>query len=704
MNLSREKVDTKISDKFEGNEAIDRGSAYSGRMHSNVVTKSKESKLYYNFEDALRNGIKLSLIPQLFMISIFAIGLTLALTMTTRQLISSAHAESSLLSKYSWRYFYMVHYLNVVHEQILMRLALDKGLVSADRYSVLGFQQDENSGQIEREFATVDFNLYTDKQIDSNWLQLDGAMSDFFKKEEATSIYFDAFFVSSLNVTMQILKDTARSFDIKMSAYSAIKLIITNAIYNVSTTEDKATINASSDWVELHTVLRNTINRLLRSLESIEGVHKQILESNFSKLRNRVLVVFITNIGTIFIFLTVSCFLYAMIISRYRSIFKCLEDIKVHDLLARIDMLTYVTALMEKEILKPGYLHVFKGTSYILPIQSKQTQLHKQNNVLMPPARLRKGANKNRNPGHAVDKIRFNAMYSRRKLYFFTLLTSIIVLGLFYLSQLVFSGIIVTSFLSKVSDTQSITNMEYKVLGLNKLLTEYRNALLEYAVLGIQPETMSNYLDKFGAKELPDHSDLTEKINSLSSYSSENLNKLHYIFAKVNSVLHSDVCSSVAELNGKEYLCKLIDVQIAQKGLLQAYFRIKAMFGKLMTLLPKPQELVEYLNSPEYIHFEFGYSHIYSVSSLYLAQYLHSSAQDYFETEVIRVYALIAISVAALFLFSSTFTILTFKDIFKVKRELTFSFQICPLEGLIENQRIRVVFLRLFKLDNQYFN
>ena len=46
----------------------------------------------------------------------------------------------------------------------------------------------------------------------------------------------------------------------------------------------------------------------------------------------------------------------------------------------------------------------------------------------------------------------------------------------------------------------------------------------------------------------------------------------------------------------------------------------------------------------------------------------------------------------------------TFKDIFKVKRELTFSFQICPLEGLIENQRIRVVFLRLFKLDNQYFN
>ena len=76
-----------------------------------------------NFEDAIRKGLDIKAIKNLFIINIFAIIITLTLTVVTRQLIVRDAERFIDLNKYMNRYDNVIHLMHNMFELMLMLVA-----------------------------------------------------------------------------------------------------------------------------------------------------------------------------------------------------------------------------------------------------------------------------------------------------------------------------------------------------------------------------------------------------------------------------------------------------------------------------------------------------------------------------------------------------------------------------------------------------
>jgi hypothetical protein len=661
------------------------------------------------FEDAIRKGIEIVSILNLFIVNILAILITVTLTLVMRNMIITSTATAVSLNRYSIRYNNLMHNIHSLHEYLLIRIGLNEGSTDKNRYTSLKISADN---PLYSSFISTsridDFEQYSNIKIAEMWTRLDTSMKEFLKKDNYAQSFFKLFFDQRATFVMELTSDVSKTFEVKMSEYAAFMLLVRTGSYNVTNSGDLSLIKSTTDWVELNYLFRNTLNRFLITLDGLDTSIKSMIEDSLNSLKLKVFIILYINITLVAVSLIFSIYFLIKILRKFRSIFQCIEDIRQPQMEERMAHLVYVMTLMERPYLRPSMISLARKPRDEDVEQNKER--YKASSEVK--ARLKSAANAKSGSNHPTAKQNHMQMKKRstmqltsRKLYFFTLLTSIIVLGLFYCGQFVFSGIIVTSFVGKITKIHSINDQEFKIQELNKLLQEYRNALLQYSVLGRDVETEKNYLERFNALETADKSDLTTRITHLEVPTAlSNKGRDAEIKRVFEAVMYSNLCDTLDNLKQYRFLCDIVDVQIPQKGLLQAYFRVKSFFGLMMSYINSPTDSQSFLKSPEYLNFEFAYQNIYSPAGLFIMNYFAENVEAYFLEEVLNVQTMIAISVAVLILFSSTFTILTFKDIFKVKRELSFVFQVCPLEGMVDNQRIRVLFLRLFKLDNQYFS
>ena len=660
----------------------------------------KEAKKVINFEEAVKKGLDIKSIKYLFVSNIFAILITIILTFVMRQLILANSNTTIKTIQYYNRFSKLFFHSQVFYQTLLMRIAYNGGKISSDRYVLLNL----TSTEFIKKFHLENYEHFSNAQFSSIWEELLKDSRDYYEKEENSVDYFDYFFDSQSTTKngLERVGDRDSGFSISNSLYNTVLDMTNSVIFNIQQLSDKNAIDLDMQESNMFYIVNNMMQSYSPAMSELSKVLSALIRHKLKHSRLSIVALFFTSVGLMTIAMSVSITLIAKILKTFRLIFSCLEDMKLNHIEHRIVQLSYVGDLMDKEKLKPSHLKILSGKDQQDGLLDRKPKREIPNSPIRPDL-----LNQSR-PSRQWSTRNKTGRQSTRSLYFFTLLSSIIIMGLFYIGQFTFSGIIAGNFVSKVNSVSELFEKEEQIMDIEILVTTYRSSILHTILIGREAQVFEAYIEEYAHRENSLSSDLASRLNALSNTQKmidEEIQGLK-IKTRFSSLLNSDICKLVPAFAGVETVCGELDVSIPQKGMVQAYYKVKSIFDAQVRMLRENQtsELAQSMASQDYTSFELTYKLIYHETGMYMLQMFFSYINDYMVSSVQNAKTLITITMICLILLSCTFIVLTFRDIFRVKEEIAFSFKISSLNGIIDNQRIRVVFLKLFKLDNQYFS
>lgn len=649
-----------------------------------------------NYEDAIRKGLDIGAIKHLLIINVVAIVITISLTITMRQLIDSVATDSSSLNRHAGQYTNVLNLYGQIYIHTLIQIARNKGQISNDRYSVLNFS---SSNQTEAAFlantAIGDLSKYTDVLYSGYWSRLNEAYNQMTVKDTTSQDFFDLLFGSQISLDVMLQKDDP-GYKQLMNEYNALSLFTNSIIYQLTHNIKKSDIVNGTSNIEINIFLKNTLTRLLIFLSTKPQDMANLVLDLLDKLKTSIVVIFVVNICLMVAAVAFSIIFLANTVRTFRKVCTCLEDMKADDLELRTDQLTYVAMLMEKARLHPQHIRNLSSTGEDYKKKRKLKALKARSTT-----KLKDGL---RTPSHGSNAQRKTGIVTGKGFYFFSILTSVIVLGLFYIGQFTFSGIIVNNLVSKLDKIDQLYDTETTYLKLTGLLMQYRGAILQTAILGPSQEVQDVFIKRYLQEENADKSTINQLINKISNtefYSSNSYDR--QVQSKVQSILTGNICDQLDVITSK-FLCSKLDVQIPQKGMTQVYYHIQNSLSQWFGRAGDTASFQPLMNSVDYVSFELAMTLLYQPAMRYLVNIYYDYIEYGLSVELGDIKTLITILIVFLLIFSVLFNVISILDIFRVKDELTHIFKTCSIDGVIENQRIRVVFLKLFALDNQYFS
>lgn len=656
----------------------------------------KDAKRAMNYEDALRKGLDIGAIRQLFVANIVAIVITIGLTITMRQLIVASSADAASHSEQTHAYMSVLNSIGIFYGHTLMRIAKNKGVFPIDRYASVGLNSSVASqAAYVTSQALLDYTRFSDKRFDSLWHDLNSDFKQMMNLGQGSD-QFKSFLLAQKYEMEITIDQKADTFKQTMDGLTSIAIIVNSAVFEIIKMPDKNLISDTTDNVMLNIFLKNVLPNFLPLLSTMP----QTLQATFSDIINglasNVLAIYVVIVCLMVVAMAGSVFFFAAIIRTFRHVCQCLRDLKLEDIELRGSQLSYVSSLMELEKLHPQHIRILSTTGDSFAKKRRRTRVDDRQNK-QRDVRVTLSASKS-------GKQRTGNAKASQSYYVFTLLTSMIVLALFYVGQFIFSGVIFSSLISKVNKLEVLYASQSNTLQLAGVLLHYRCAVLHATILGSTSQVRDSYFTKFNHTETKDSSKIADLVNSISrplGYSSSDFDVATQ--HKLTAIMSSNVCLSLESLKSTAFLCDALDVQIPQKGMVQAFYHMKDNLVSWMNLINTGGQLQDYLRSPEYISFELALSQIYEPALEAVVRLLFEYIEFVLAVDIFNVETLITISITFIGLLSIVFTLLTFRDIFRVKDELSFTFRTISIDGVVDNQRIRVVFLRLFSLDNQYF-
>lgn len=646
-----------------------------------------------NYEDAIKKGLDIGAVKHLFIVNIAAILVTISLTIIMREYIVRETSESLTLSSHGSQYMYLLQHTGFLYDHTLLRIALNEGMIANNRYGAVGVNgSDTEEKKFIAENSLTDFRAYSDKRIDQRWTSLDEHFSKMMQKEEKSSSFFYLLFERKIELEMVIEQDSP-SYSHVVNVYNGLALLVNSVVYQITHNLEKNQLSGRLDNVDLNIFLRNTLSGYLIFLSKMPQTLRTMISENLGSLSRDILIIYVINIGLMIVAMTCSILFFVNIVRTFRRVCQCLLDLKIEDIETRSSQLAYVTTLMEREKLQPQNLKCLTAGG----------------------DRFKKKKKKGVNQSTGLESIGLRGIKSghqrkqiaglTKSFYFFTLLTSMIVLSLFYIGQFVFSGVIVTTLVSKLDKIDVLYTRETNLLELTGLIQQYRSAVLHTVILGRSEKLETLYFSRYNQTETTSKSRMSDLIDLISKplpYSSNSIDAT--VNEQINGVMTGNICAHIDYLKQRTFLCSKLDVQIPQKGMVQAFYHITNQIDVWMKKLASGSSLVPVLNSPEYVSYELAVTSVYDRSMATLVQVYYDYIHYTLTVDIGNVETLITIAMVVMIVLSTLFTILSFRDIFRVKEELTYCFQTISIDGVVENQRIRVAFLRLFALDNQYFS
>lgn len=649
-----------------------------------------------NYEDAIRKGLDIGAIKHLLIVNIVAIVITISLTISMRQLIDSVANNSSSLNAHASQYTNVLNFYGQTYIHTLIQIARNKDLISNDRYSVLNFS---TTNQTEVAFVTNtsvnDFSKFSEVIYNGYWERLNNGYKRMIIKDSTSQDFFNLLFDNKINLDVMLQKDDP-GYQQSMNEYNALSLFTNSIIYQLIHNTKKSDILNGTSNIEMNIFLKNTLTRLLVFLSTKPQEMANLVLDLLDWLKTSIVVIFVVNICLMVASVAFSVIFLVNTVRTFRKVCICLEDMKAEDLEFRSDQLAYVATLMEKSRLHPQHIRNLSSTGEDYKKKRKLKALKARS-----PTKLKDGTP---NPTKGKNVQRKTGVVTGKGFHFFSILTSVIVLGLFYIGQFIFSGIIVNNLISKLGKINQLYDTETSYLKLTGLLMQYRGAILQTAILGPSQEVNNLFVKRYFEEENSGKSTIDLLINKISNtefYSSNPYDR--QVQTKVQSILTGNICEQLDVVTSK-FLCSKLDVQIPQKGMTQVYYHIQNSLSQWYGRIGGTTSFQPLLNSVDYMSFELANTLLYQTAMRYLVNIYYDYIEYGLTVELGDIKTLITISIVFLVIFSVLFNLISILDIFRAKDELTHIFKTCSIDGVIENQRIRVVFLKLFALDNQYFS
>lgn len=659
----------------------------------------KDAKRAMNYEDAIRKGLDIKSIRHLFIVNIAAIVLTISLTIAMRELIVSSSSAALSYSQHSDKYMSILHHIGIIYGHSLMAIARNKDIFSNDRYSAVGFNMSQSEQiNFEQSHSVLDYRLYSTKRFDYLWKDLDSNFRLFLDIGQNTdSSFFSVLLGQKINLELTV-ESNSPTFTQPLNGLVSLELLVNSAIFELVHMQNKNLLSFNTDDVLLNLFLKNTLPNFIVSLSTMPQTLRDLVVGIMGGLSNNVLAIYIVNVCLMVVAMTASIYFFTKIIRTFRSVCLCLDELKLEDIEVRGNQLSYVISLMDLEKLNPQHIRNLSSGGDTA-IKRRKTRKVDDKTKIQKDLKVNIGVTQKPS---GQRKLKAS---SRKSQYFFTLLISMIILALFYIGQFVFSGVIVSTLVSKADKLELLYERETRILELTGLLLQYRCAALHTTIAGPTSQIRDLYFAQYNSSENKDKSRIAELVQLISRptpYSSSDFDV--FIQNSTSSVMSSNICQSVDSLTQSTSLCDLLDVQIPQKGMVQAFYHMQKMIRVWMDLLNSGGDVMALVNSPEYISHELAVAEVYHPASFFLSRRFFDYIEHTLSVDIGNVETLITISMTFVTVLSLLFTLLTFRDIFKVKEELTYTFQTVSIDGVVENQRVRVAFLRLFALDSQYFS
>ena len=659
-----------------------------------VEYKVKEAKRSMNYEDAIKKGLDIGAIKHLFIVNVATILITITLTVIMREYIVASSSESQTLSKHGSSYMYLLQNIGFMYDNTLMRIARNKGIISNDRYKSIALNESES---IQHRFinnqSLFDYQAYSDKQLSSRWTSINTNFKNMMEKSEKSRSFFYLLFEKKIELTVPIENDSP-GFIEKMNEYNALSLLVNSVIYEIIHNMNRNQLSGTLDDVDLNIYLQNTLSEFLVYLSTMPVTLKDMISANLGDLSRDIITIYVLNVCLMVGSMACSIMLFVNIVRTFRRVFQCVQDLKIEDIETRVNQLSYVVSLMEKEKMYPQQLRCLTSGGDKFKKKKKRMNGYLNSGLESLVGRAAKNGQQ-----------RKNIAGMNKSFYFFTLLTSMAVLSLFYVGQFVFSGNIVSTLVSKLKKIDKLYIKQTQLLELTGIIQQYRSSALYTMIIGKSDKLNQVYFSRYHKYETSQTSRIAQLIDLVSKPLNYDSSSYDYtVNIQVSGIMTNNICNFIDQLQQYPFLCSKLDVQIPEKGMVQAFYHISDQIGYWMRELKAGRNPVQVLNSQDYISYELAVTAIYDTSMASLVQIYYDYIHYTLTVDIGNVETLITIAIVVVIVLSTLFTILSFRDIFRVKEELTYCFQTISIDGVVENQRIRVTFLRLFALDNQYFS
>lgn len=577
------------------------------------------------------------------------------------------------------------------YELVLMRISLNDNSISPDRYSLLNMQSINSTYSSSLKLDSYDG--YNGRMLNLSYNSTKSNLKNMLTKNSGFLDMFNPLVTTQEKQFLQVDHNDGdrNGTDASWMQYNMLIYTVLNNMYIVLHNVTFSDYNSTSDNFNLNYLLNNMIDTF--NYDMLPSEH--LMVGSIMKSITGIKVVIYILVGLYFLNLGLTIISSVICIMkmyrRYSRIYESIEMIRLDTVEKKSEILLEVSKMLEKGRLKHLQIRDL-GTK-----QMKKLKVNKASHINMSvKAKALNQMKRNKSESSNV---------SDNRTYCFQLLSSILMLIGLYLTIMTLILIRLTLYTFSNNNLASLYNKQESIVDTMGTIQKYRTTLLASVILKdrIGASKVKKYLNEYLEAENRNSSVFGSKISSLT----QNLD-----FGSIGqdattgllNLYSSSLCEVVPELLGFHFACKAMDLGVPQKGLIQAYYSIKTMMDYLSASILDDLPASSILNNNNYISFEIAYQQIYLVSNDYLLKFVYKSLMDFTNFLIWRLNVMTIANIVVIVVMYTVISVLTFEYLFHIKDYMTFIFNIVPFDGVLDNQRVRVVFIMLFQLDKQYFS
>jgi len=308
------------------------------------------------------------------------------------------------------------------------------------------------------------------------------------------------------------------------------------------------------------------------------------------------------------------------------------------------------------------------------------------------------------NGGRIAKQSKKTTLAFSKGIFCFNLAPSIIFIGVYYIIQIAFCSVIIL--ILQTSATKAITVSE-KQQSLNQIIirhSSYYDALMNYFEFGDDALYFNESMKVALPKILDEIGGEDSNINTITA-SNNILTGVSEIESYIKEISENSLCEYTASLKARNELCEVLDSRIPMKGIVQAYYRNQKFFLETFTKIIDSgysTNIDSIITDRNFIEWEYAFDIIYIPAFIDIQRKVYTmliSFLDGMEQIDTRLnYALLVFCLSSIIM-----AYYSFKRLRSEAKKVSYSYQMLSINSVIENMAIKVIFLRVFKINVRQF-
>lgn len=452
---------------------------------------------------------------------------------------------------------------------------------------------------------------------------------------------------------------------------------IYSKIYQLINKINMISFDKNSTDTDLNFILKNQLNSFSISYSSAMKKIKNIEEQQISRYDNELLFSLALQVVVSFLMLILSLASYFTTGLTLSNIYNVLLSRRIHDFKPRIRTLEKFKLLL-KCLKKEFYCANILQSKIMQSEDDKRYQ-----------AKIKQKKQKLKSSGCFTYNLFVSAIFS----------------FIFFDIFIFYSIISASLFKWKISQSQHVSRYQQSIYDIFHHQLQSQAAIQQYLL----------YNDKFMIENLEAEkgfeiiNEQFQKIQgvALKLEESESFFQLIHFQTQnyVQTILKSNLCSTVPNLREREDICEFLDNKIAKKGLLQMILRnisfLRELYARTLQITGlKAQELYQ---DQVYKEWEYTLEVLYQKVYRGVQKQLLSFNIKIFDEEANTLKLNIFISGCFLLFFGVLLLVVAVKNLEAQFESGMFNFHLIPISLIIDNSIVKKEFLRLLRLNKNYF-